>query len=267
MFKNEEELKAYVLANYPEVTDQRIDQSHWDLLCSTCKVARGFQVIRRYVGRTKDENYGSFYEDNQAPVTYLFRCPVCKAFKQWIVYELNFKSGPGLTKKRFKVTSVPSEGLEEITELPEEPASLRIAYREAIRAMDANANIAAAAMFRRAVQVITRDILGTTRGGLAGELRDVQGKIYNGATISSNFASIGYVLKVAGDQAAHPDEDPDLLDFTPEDAADLQRIFMELVSELFVIPAAARKAKEDFLARRKISAEPKLKAAKPSPTS
>jgi len=30
---------------------------------------------------------------------------------------------------------------------------------------------------------------------------------------------------------------------------------MELVSELFIIPAAAKKAKEDFLSRRKI--EPK----------
>jgi DNA invertase Pin-like site-specific DNA recombinase len=54
----------------------------------------------------------------------------------------------------FKVTSIPNEGLEEIDELPQNPPSLRIAYRQAIRATDANAQLAAAAMFRRALQVI-----------------------------------------------------------------------------------------------------------------
>jgi hypothetical protein len=73
--------------------------------------------------------------------------------------------------------------------------------------------------------------------------------------IRKNFADVGYILKEAGNQAAHPDKDPDLLDFTLEDAQDLQGIFMELVSELFIVPIAMQKAKAEFLARRKI--EPK----------
>lgn len=36
----------------------------------------------------------------------------------------------------------------------------------------------------------------------------------------------------------------------------LQSIFMELVSELFIVPAATRKAREDFMARRKIDSPP-----------
>jgi hypothetical protein len=64
-----------------------------------------------------------------------------------------------IESRYFRVTSVPSEGLEEIDELPQNPPSLRVAYRQAIRAMDVNAQLAAAAMFRRALQVITRDIL------------------------------------------------------------------------------------------------------------
>jgi putative ABC transport system substrate-binding protein len=39
------------------------------------------------------------------------------------------------------VTSIPGEGLEEIDELPADPPALRTAYRQAIRAMDANAHI------------------------------------------------------------------------------------------------------------------------------
>lgn len=64
---------------------------------------------------------------------------------------------------------------------------------------------------------------------------------------------MGYIVKEAGNQGAHPDSDPDLLDFTAEDANDLRNIFMEIVSELFVIPAAQKKARDEFLARRKIT--------------
>jgi len=119
--------------------------------------------------------------------------------------------------------------------------------------MDANANLAAAAMFRRAVQVITRNLLGAKPGNLANELNEIVGKRYNNMTVTTNFANVGYIIKEAGNQGAHPDRDPDLLEFTAQDADDLQRVFMELVSELFIIPAASKKAREDFLARRKIA--------------
>jgi hypothetical protein len=197
--------------------------------------------------------YSQFDQDYDAPVTYLFRCPVCRAFKQWIVYEPQFKESSGKWKKHyFRVTSVPSEGLEEIDELPPDPASLRTAYRNAIRAMDANASIAAAAMFRRALQIITRDLLRAKPGNLANELNDVIGKPFNGGTVTRNFADIAYIIKEAGNRGAHPDADPDLLDFTAQDAEDLQQIFMEIVSELFIVPAAKQKAREEFMARRKV---------------
>ena len=253
MFQNNKELKQYIKDNYPEVTDSRIDEEHWDLECTACKVTRGFQLIKRTLAGERT-NYGNFDQDYDAPVTYLFRCPVCRAFKQWIVYEPQFKNASGNWERRyFRVTSIPSEGLDEIEELPAEPQALRTAYRQAIRAMDANANIAAAAMFRRALQIITRELLGAKPGILANELNEVVGKPFNGGTISNNFADVGYLVKEIGNQGAHPDSDPDLLDFTSEDAEDLQQVFMEIVSELFIIPAAKEKAREEFLSRRKVT--------------
>jgi len=168
-------------------------------------------------------------------------------------FSFELARGGKLERHYFRITSFPSEGLEEIDELPEDPPSLRTAYRQAIRAMDANAHLAAAAMFRRALQVITRDLLGAKPGNLANELNEVVGKTHNGVVVTNNFAKVGYIVKEAGNQGAHPDKDPDLLDFTSQDAQDLQEIFMELVSELFIIPAAVQKAKDDFLARRKIT--------------
>jgi uncharacterized protein DUF4145 len=256
MFTKPDDLKRYVRTSYPEVTDRRIDDAHWDMQCSVCKIVRGFQIIRREVAGQWTRQYGggtAFAEDFTAPKTYCFRCPVCSTFKVWIVYELEFKRADGTYEKRyFRVTSIPGEGLEDIEELPAEPPALRTAYRQAIRAMDANAHIAAAAMFRRAVQIITRNMLGCRPSNLANELREAVGKTYNGVTVTETFADVGYIIKEAGNQGAHPDKDPDLLDFTAQDAQDLQKIFMELVSALFVVPEAARKAKDSFLARRKI---------------
>jgi hypothetical protein len=254
MFKDSKELQRYAVQNYPEVTDQRIDDTHWDLECTTCKIVRGFQVIKTSISSEYSYYTERYEKQPDAPVAYFFRCPVCKSFKLWLVFEFE-EEGNG-QQRYYRVTSIPSEGLEDIQELPEEPPSLRIAYRQAIRAMDANAHLAAAAMFRRALQVITRDLFGAKPGNLAVELNQCVGRSYNGTVIKGNFAEVGYIIKEAGNQGAHPDRDTDLLEFTSQDAQDLQSIFMDLVSELFIVPKAVEKAKTEFLARRKINPKP-----------
>ena len=119
--------------------------------------------------------------------------------------------------------------------------------------------MAAAAMFRRALQVITRDILGASPGNLASELKSLVGKENKlGVRLSRSFDNHSYLIKEIGNQAAHPDADPDLLSFTYEDAMDLHAIFLELISELFVAPAAAARAVQSLMDRRKISTTPVL---------
>jgi hypothetical protein len=250
MFANRDDLNSYVVDNYPEITDSRIDESHWDLECTFCKITRGFQVWKRFISGQPREYYPDDFErDFDAPITYVFRCPVCKGFKQWIVFEIELRhanEARQLHKHYFRVTSLPSEGSEEIDELPDNPRSLRTAYRQAVRAMDANAHLAAAAMYRRALQVITRDLLGAKPGNLANELNEVVGRTYNSAVITQNFANVGYIIKEAGNQGAHPDKDPDLLEFTPQDAEDLHDIFMELVTELFVVQRQRKRREPNF---------------------
>ncbi|MFA5086272.1 MAG: DUF4145 domain-containing protein [Candidatus Paceibacterota bacterium] len=253
MFSSKEEQFDYIKENYPEVTDKRIDGSHWDIYCPKCKKTCGFQLVTTITNMDKDPYYGSFDTDCYAPVALYFRCPICKTYKQWIIYKFSIRNDKKIFEHHFfKVTSLPSEGIEDIDAIPSDPPSLRIAYKQAIRSMDANAHIAAAAMFRRALQVITREILGATPGNLANELKEVVGKKYNGGVVSQDFSDIGYIVKEAGNQGAHPDEDPDLLEFTAQDAEDLQKIFMEIISDLFIIPEAVKKSKEEFLNRRKI---------------
>jgi hypothetical protein len=259
-------LNEYVLENYIDVTDQFDDDNHHTGYCNVCRKTVGFQIIDRQVATSQDSRrsmYNSNYtSDFDPPYSTYFRCPICKMFKVWIVFERNLKEEREVDGQKktysvrhiFRVTSLPNEGTQDIPELPENPSSLRKAYKEAIRCMDANCFIASAAMFRRALQVITRDILGATPSTLANEIKSLVGvKNKLGITLTNDFSENSYIVKECGNQSAHPDKDPDLLDFAPEDAQNLHNIFLEIVSELFVAPIAARKAKEDLLSKRKIT--------------
>ena len=70
--------------------------------------------------------------------------------------------------------------------------------------------------------------------------------------MSQDFHDNAYIIKETANQAAHPDEDPDLLDFEEEDARNLHQLFLEVVTEIFVVPAASRRAREEMMNRRKI---------------
>lgn len=196
MFNDKDEQIAYIKENYPEVTDRRVDDNHWDIYCTRCKIVRGFQVVRRGFA-TKGTAYQGPIIEYSLPQSITFHCPVCHSYKIWLLFvftedETDEDGKLYGVQKRYKITSIPGEGLEEIEELPNKPEFLRKAYRQAyrqaIRSMDANAHTVAAAMFRRALQVITRDILKVKPGNLADELKLIVGGKYAGVTLTNDFS-------------------------------------------------------------------------------
>jgi hypothetical protein len=249
MILSQDDFDEYVEANYPDVTDTLNSEHRLFEYCPYCKVRMGLDIIRReYIYklvRFSSHRAQEKKPDNDYPYICIFRCPDCKAERRWFLYQVN--------QRTYRIISIPGEFGAEIDELPAEPIALRKAYSEAIRALDANCPMAASAMIRRALQVITRDILGSPPGNLGVELKWLRGKPNKlGVTLSQDFHDNAYVIKEAANQAAHPDTDPDLLSFTDEDARDLNSIFLDLVTELFVVPEAARRAKEAMMKRRKI---------------
>lgn len=257
---NEEQLDTHILENYLDVTDQFDDEDHHTGFCNKCKKTVGFQIIERHVS-SKETRYANYENDFTPPYSIYFRCPICKLFKVWIVFKRRLKEErieDGETKVYgvdhiFRVTALPSEGIQDIPELPDTPPTLKKAYKEAIRCMDANCFLASAGMFRRALQIITREILGAKPNTLANEIKSLIGATNKlGITLTNDFSDNSYIIKECGNQGAHPDSDPDLLDFTAADAQNLYNIFIEIVSDLFVAPIAAKKAKEDLLTKRKI---------------
>lgn len=254
-------LTKYITENYLDVTEQFDGEEHLNCFCSVCKKDVGFQITERE-GVSHRTEYWSYSMDFEHPYSICFRCPSCKLYKIWIVfkrdlrYEVVNEEGVPVRYSEehiFRVASLPNEGLVEISGLPDSPPSLKKAYKEAIRCMDANCFLGSAAMFRRALQIITREILGAKPGTLAQEIKSLMGVPNKlGVTLTNDFSDNWYIIKECGNQGAHPDDDPDLLDFTPEDAKNLHNIFLEIVSELFVAPAAAQKAKADLIAKRKL---------------
>ena len=250
MILSQEDFDQYILDTYPDVTDSLESQHRMFEYCPYCKARMGLDVIRReYVYSLVQRHPNSppvKKPDNDYPYICVFLCPDCKAERRWFLYLVDGRT--------YRIMSIPGDsGGAEIDELPADPTALRKAYSEAIRSFDANCPMAAAAMIRRALQVITREILGAPRGNLGVELKWLKGKPNKlGMTLSQDFHENAYIIKEASNQAAHPDEDPDLLSFTEEDARDLNTIFLDLVTELFVVPEAGRRAKEEMIKRRKI---------------
>jgi hypothetical protein len=248
MIFSQDDFEAYIVNTYPDVTDSLKSEHRIFDFCPYCGVRMGLDVIRReYVyyllprgpGATRmttDENY---------PYVCVFRCPDCKAERRWFLYQVGAKT--------YRILAIPGDSGAEIDELPSEPPALRKAYSEAIQAYDANCPMAAAAMVRRALQVITRGILGAPPGNLGVELRWIKNNTNKlGVTLTQDFHDNAYIIKETANQAAHPDEDPDLLLFNEEDARNLNTLFLDLVTELFVVPEATRRAKEEMIKRRKI---------------
>lgn len=78
MFTTQEEQNEYIKETYPEITDNRIDEAHWDLHCSRCGVTRGFFVTE--MGFAHQQTRYSGVSLNQ-PHGFTFHCPVCKLYK------------------------------------------------------------------------------------------------------------------------------------------------------------------------------------------
>ncbi|MFW9874933.1 MAG: DUF4145 domain-containing protein [Candidatus Thorarchaeota archaeon] len=272
MLYSTEEIKKFILENYPEI--QPISQSDKNIIdyCPKCKARMGLKVLmQKFVAKKTDVPATPEVQVMDLPFFIYLFCPECESHQIWILYLIGKekkvdKKNSVLIRREstetkeyrvYRLLSIPGESQHDIPGLPAEPASLRKAYFEAIKCLDNNCPMAAAAMFRRALQVITRDILGAKLGTLADELIFLKNKSNNlGIKLTKDFHDNGYIIKETGNQAAHPDKNPDLLDFTPEDAENLHKLFLEIVTELFVVPDAAEKAREELFKRRKIRKQP-----------
>lgn len=243
VFVSQEQFEQYVATHFPEVT-QELLKGRIIKFCPGCNTKIGFEILESRFNYEGSSNFSH-------PYSKVIECPECSRGAIWVLY--NVRNADQKTSRTYRLVALPGESAHDIAELPSNPPALRKAYHEAIRSLEANNPMAAAAMFRRALQVITREILGVNPGKLAIELKSLMGKTNKlGITLSEDFHENSYIIKEVANQATHPDGDIDLIDLTQEDAQNLYELFLELVGELFVIPTAKEQARRELLARRKV---------------
>jgi len=254
-YKDSAQFDDYVQKNFQDVTDI-VKKEHVVKDCPHCDIKLGFKIV------AKDQAYTTIFDgamrmsvggrvvkiEYSYPKTLEIICPECGHYSVWVVYEIKKNN----VARMYRLISLPAETDSEIAELPEKPESLRKAYSEAAKNLEINNPMSAAVMFRRALQIITRDILGAKPNSLALELKEIAVSNKLQIKLSQDFRESSYIIKEMANQSAHPDRDLDLLDLTFEDADELHRIFLEVVAEVFVIPAAREQSRKKLLDRRKI---------------
>ena len=248
-FADDMALIEYVAKRFPQVTKQILEN---EIIrdCATCRTNVAFQIIQQSSSQRSVRYHAPDGYLVGLPMMFQLQCPGCKQFAVWVTYGYSSQSG----RVHFLLLSLPSESGVEIPELPSDPPSLRLAYDEAIRSLEANNPMAASVMFRRALQVVTRDILGAPRAKLHQEL-DWLTKNPNrlNLKLSWDFHSSAYLIKEVSNQGAHPDDDVDLLEFTHDDATAIYHLFLEVVHEVFSIPGVREAARQQLIKRRKIT--------------
>jgi hypothetical protein len=253
MLFTKEEFDNYIISKYEKIEDIPEDSKIFKDYCSKCNAIMGLDIEAKNAGATQKTFGRVVYKippNWDLPFNLLLSCPVCRSKKILFLHRILLSEN---NYDLYKLYSIPELEDYSIPQLPPKPESLITTYEEAIKCLQFGAYKASAAMFRRALQIIVREILGSKEKWLASALKNLKNsKNSLGILLSSDFHQYSYIIKEAGNQAAHPDQDPDLLDFTKQDALDLRDIFLEIVNELFVKPALLKKAEENLLNKRKI---------------
>ena len=273
---NEQEFISYIQSNYQKIyeTEKWTDfNSEMDGFCQNCRRDVYFKI------RSKIYHEMYYYNrDNELPsmVTYFIECPkchrqrfvqlllikVCQTFnKEGIIVETveeNDNDDEGFTSKThyelYELYTLPTkEDSFAIKDIPDKYLILKQSVAEAMFGMTHGKFISSAIMFRRALQIITKDILGAKGKTLYNQLEWLKGndnllKI----DLTALFHDNSKLIKDVGNQGAHPDDDITLQNFTEEDVNGLHDLFLVIINEIFIKPEKLKAIQAELISNRKL---------------
>jgi hypothetical protein len=233
--------------------------SEFDGFCDSCNKEVFLKIHASYY-------QSGFYGGHGLPsfLYLLIECPRChkKRFLHLIqvTYQLvvgQDDDGEDITEdicEVYKLGSLPvKEESYALKDIPAENTSLILTINEAMFCMEHEKNIAAAILFRRAIQILAKDILGATGKTLHHQLewlRNNHNKL--NINLSDLFHENAKLIKDVGNQGAHPDDDITLHDFKQEDVHYLHDLFFAIVNEIFIKPRRDKEIKDELRNRRKL---------------
>lgn len=244
---DEQHYYQFVKEHYTNISSLIVNNSHIREYCPLCKANMGFNIETIPLQR----EYMHFLYKMPQPL--LLKCPMCQSFKIWVIQNLYVQDSEGNGHiERYRIMSIPKNE-NEIPELPDHPPGLKRIYCEGIRCLESNCPTAAATLFKRAIHIITRDILGANPGTLTSEFRSLLSKRNKlGMVIHESFKDNKYLMRESSLIKRDGTWDHDILQYNEEDAMSLHEMFIELAVMLFVLPKTVQEAR-DMLAFKKTS--------------
>lgn len=259
---NEQEFNIYIQSNLRKIyeADKMDDFSDgFDGFCENCQRDVFFKIHARNFQH-------SGYSHSNLPyfVTYFVECPRCgrKCFKQYVRINVsvavNKDENDNLEYKNhyelYYLYSIPTKDDSFASkDIPDNYKTLKESLSEAMFTMTHGKNIASAIMFRRALQIIAKEVLGAKGKTLFNQLEWLkQNKNLLEIDLTSLFHDNSKLIKDVGNQGAHLDEDIELHNFTEADVNALHDLFLVIVNEIFIKPKQLKAIQADLIKNRKL---------------
>jgi hypothetical protein len=256
---DEKEFEEYIKENFECILESNAALISQELpgTCDSCKR----DVFLKVYSRTYDKPYSV---ENGLPrfVNIYIECPSCrrKSFIQTVQFVKQKAIGEGNPTqyenifKLYKLYRLPVSGESYINEdIPKQYSSLKKTANEADYCLSNSKFIASAILYRRAIQILAKEVLGGKGKTLFKQLEWLQSnENLLKVDLTEVFHDNAEILKDVGNQGAHPDDDITLHDFTKDDAYGLHDLFISIIHEVFVKPAKMKALQDELKKSRKL---------------
>lgn len=251
---DETEFEKYVRANYKLIltNDSSSISEDYSGHCDNCHRDVYLRIGSRWNSQAyRNDSFPSF-------VTFFIKCPKCnkQSFIHSVVFSRAVTESGNTTYEydHFKIFELPTQNIQfETKDIPAEYGLLIKTVSEAKFNLLSSKFMSATMMFRRALQILAKQILGAKGRTLNDQLKWLQ---ENENTLKINLSELFHdnskLIRQVGNQSAHPEEDEDLNEFTEKDANILHDLFLVLINEVFVIPEKMKAMKKELAERRKL---------------
>lgn len=254
---NENEFENYIKENYECIYESESSYVSDEApgTCDSCKR----DVFLKIYARSYNQPY-----DNELPkfINIFIECPSCrrKSFLQTVQFIEqkslieNNSTKYQYTYRLYKLYRLPVSGENYINkDIPNKYVSLKKTAIEADYCLSNSKFLASAILYRRAIQILAKDVLGSKGNTLFKQLEWLKtNENLLKIDLSEIFHDNVKIIKDIGNQGAHPDDDITLHDFTKDDAFGLHDLFISIIHEIFVKPEKMKALQEELKKNRKL---------------
>ncbi|MCD0470723.1 DUF4145 domain-containing protein [Flavobacterium sp. JAS] len=258
---NEKEFKKYIEENFERIYEAEGQSSISQQVPGKCDSCNR-EVFLNIYSKSFSEPY---HNSNGLPtfINIFIECPSCR--KKSFIFTVQFveqKKKPlptggsqyEYTYSLYKLYRLPISVENYINEdIPEKYGSLKKTATEANYCLINSKFIASAILFRRAIQIVAKNVLGAKGKTLFNQLEWLKtNKNLLNIDLTEVFHDNTKIIKDIGNQGAHPEDDITLHDFTKEDANGLHDLFISIIHEIFVKPEKIKALQEELKKNRKL---------------